>query len=126
MTPDSFLAAKSHVIHTVTNGENAPVWFPTDPDWLRFQDLRSQWLAERSATSSSMELCMVWPYLQIVAMGPKAIPLILAQLRGEGDEPDHWWIALRLLTDANPVPEEFAGQIVKMKEYWLKWGESHV
>jgi len=56
-------------------------------------------------------------------MGDVAIPLILAELRSEGDEPDHWFWALHAITDTDPVKEEDRGNIVKMGAAWLKWGE---
>lgn len=57
-------------------------------------------------------------------MGPRAIPLILAQLVSEGDDPDHWFWALQVLTGANPVSEEDEGNLRRMSAVWLEWAAS--
>jgi len=62
-------------------------------------------------------------YQAIIGMGPPAIDLILARLKAEGDDPDHWFWALQILTGINPVPEEDEGNVRKMADTWLKWGE---
>jgi len=69
---------------------------------------------------SDMALCPA--YQSVIGMGPIAIPFILAQLDSEGDEPDHWFWALRVLTEADPVKEEDRGNIVKMAAAWTEWG----
>jgi hypothetical protein len=93
--------------------------------WLEFKDLIAQWHAERGATSSITEMAMCDAYLKIIAKGPEiAVPLILAQLRSEGDEPDQWFWALHLLTGIDPVAEEDRGDFVKMSRAWLAWGDT--
>jgi hypothetical protein len=57
-------------------------------------------------------------------MGPNAIPLILRQMESEGDEPDMWFWALRVLTDVDPVPEDARGNIVRMSQAWLNWAHT--
>ena len=54
-------------------------------------------------------------------MGERAIRLILRQMENEGGEPDMWFWALRVLTDADPVPEDARGNIVHMSQAWLNW-----
>jgi len=89
---------------------------------IRFQMLVSQWYAERGATSSIEEMCTRPAYLSIMAMGPDALPLILGQLRSEGDNPDHWFVALHYITKGvDPVPDKDKGNMVKMSEAWLEW-----
>jgi hypothetical protein len=59
-------------------------------------------------------------------MGPRAIPLIIGQLKSEGDDPDHWFVALHHLSGGqDPVPEEFKGDTVKMAEFWINWANSN-
>jgi hypothetical protein len=63
-------------------------------------------------------------YQSIIGIGPAAIPLILSQLESEGEEPDHWFWALRALTSADPVKEEDRGDIVRMATAWIEWGRA--
>jgi hypothetical protein len=62
---------------------------------------------------------MLWPYQQIIGMGPGAVPLILAEL---SQETDHWFWALEAISSENPVPPEAAGDVEKAAEAWLDWG----
>ena len=56
-------------------------------------------------------------------MGEKALPLILDQLRREGDDPDYWSVALEAITGEDPVPKEAYGDTMKIAEVWLSWAE---
>ncbi len=58
-------------------------------------------------------------------MGPKVIELILAQLESEGDNPDHWFWALQVLSGTNPVSEEEEGNLRKMAKTWLRWAAAN-
>jgi hypothetical protein len=55
-------------------------------------------------------------------MGKPALPLILEDLQENGG---HWFLALRLISDENPVPSEHAGRIKQMREDWIAWGRQH-
>ena len=68
------------------------------------------------------EICSQTPYLEIVGMGEDALPFIFAELRSE---PDNWFCALRLITLADPVPEEHRGDIALMAKDWLAWAARH-
>ncbi len=92
-------------------------------DWLKFQVLITQWRNERGARSSITETVAMPAYQKIIGMGEKAVPLILAQLRSEGDEPDQWFWALKAITEANPVKPEDQGNFQKMAQAWLEWAE---
>ena len=70
------------------------------------------------------DMAMCPAYQSMIAMGLAAVPLILSQLTSEGDEPDHWFWALRTLTNLDPVKAEDRGDIVKMADAWLGWGRS--
>lgn len=87
-----------------------------------FHSLAEQWRKERGATSSITKMAMCPSYQKIIAIGPRAIPLILRQMESEGDQPDMWFWALRALTDADPVPEANRGDVVRMAHAWLGWG----
>jgi len=95
---------------------------PSYEDCRKFKRLTLQWHSERAATSSVTDM-VTWPsYQKIIGMGEVAIPLILGELQSDGTEPDHWFWALRVLTEVDPVNEEDHGDIVKMSAAWLQWG----
>ena len=58
-------------------------------------------------------------YQEIIGMGERAVPLLLAELRRE---PDDWFWALHAITGANPVPAASRGNARTMAEAWLRWG----
>jgi len=89
--------------------------------WIKFQNLIRQWRDERGAMSSITGAAMLPSYQSIIGMGEEALPLILAQLKSERDEPDQWFWALRAITGANPVRPEDQGNFAKMAQAWLQW-----
>lgn len=97
---------------------------PSSADSVKFRRLVAQWHSERDVTSSVTEMVTCPSYQRIIGMGGVAVPLILSELQSEGPEPDHWFWALRVLTDADPVAEEDRGDIVKMAAAWLEWGRA--
>ena len=54
-------------------------------------------------------------------MGPRALPLILKELE---QRPNHWFWALRALTQENPVLPEHRGAIAEMTQDWLNWARA--
>jgi hypothetical protein len=90
-------------------------------DSLIFKQLADQWRVERGSTSSTTEMVLCTAYQSIIGMGPGAIPLILSKLESEGDDPDHWFWALQVLTRANPVSEEDEGNLLNMRRAWFTW-----
>ena len=92
-------------------------------DWFRFQGLVKQWRNERGARSSITETAMMPAYQVIIGMGERAIRLIIAQLRSEGDEPDQWFWALRAITGENPVKPDLQGNFRSMAHAWFEWAE---
>jgi hypothetical protein len=94
---------------------------PVVSETAQFQELVSSWHAERGATSSVTEMVMCRSYLRIIGMGPSAVPLILRRMRHEGAEPDMWFVALQMLTGADPVTEEARGDFAAMARCWLHW-----
>ena len=113
------------------SSEEAPFHVPTAAletvfsaeDWLKFDALAAEWRRGRSATSSAVEMAMHPAYQKIIGMGDKAIPFIISELRAEGEEPDHWFWALRVLTGVDPVTDEERGDIVRMAQSWLRWAD---
>lgn len=87
-----------------------------------FAELARQWKARRSTTSTVKRMASHPAHRQIIEMGPAALPFILAEV---GHEPDHWFIALHEITQANPVPETSRGKIAEMATPWIAWGKEH-
>jgi len=86
----------------------------------RFRELRDDWKARSQFLSNTAQMAILWPYQQIIGLGRAAVPLILAELRRE---PDQWFWALEAITGENPVPEDAAGDVARMAEAWIDWGE---
>ena len=98
---------------------------PVDTDHIfLFMLLRKQWHTERKFMSSLSDIVSCQSYIGIIDMGAKALPLILTQMKNEGDDPDHWFVALEKITRQNPVPEDDYGDTVKMAQAWLLWAET--
>jgi hypothetical protein len=95
------------------------------PDSVYFRTFVSQWRKERGATSSITEMVLCSSHLNIIAMGPPAIPLILREMENEGEDPDMWFVALQLLTKTNPVTDDARGNFKKMAALWLDWAHRH-
>jgi len=88
----------------------------------RFNNLARKWKRETVNLSSIQQIVLHQAYQEIIAMGSRAIPLILNRLE---KEPDFWFWALRSLTGANPVTEEIRGDVIAMTKAWLDWGRKH-
>lgn len=92
---------------------------PETPD---FRLLTDEWKAQAEFLSSPTAIAAIPAYQAIIAMGPRAVPLILDELRRE---PDHWFVALKRITGEDPVPEDARGDLDLMAQAWLRWGRSH-
>jgi hypothetical protein len=90
-------------------------------DEQKFHRLADRWRKETFFSSSITNNLTHPDYLRIMAMGERAIPLILRELEERGG---HWFMALRYIVDENdnPVPPEHNGKIKLMTEDWLEWG----
>jgi hypothetical protein len=87
----------------------------------RFNRLKQEWKANRPPTSFVRDLVMRPSYLSIIGMGKDALPFILKELEREMD---HWFIALKAISDEDPVPVESRGNMSEMREAWLQWGRA--
>jgi hypothetical protein len=101
--------------------------YPTESKDLaeKFQALRLQWHEQRGISSSATAIVMCEAYQRIIGLGPAALPIIFAQLNSEGDRPDLWSWALRMITQQNPVPDEFRGNGKAIARFWLEWARQH-
>lgn len=93
---------------------------PDDRERALFRELAEQWRRDRPRSSSATRMASHPAYVKIIDMGPRAIPLLLLELR---DRPDHWFAALHAVTGENPVPEESRGRLPQMAAAWIAWGE---
>ena len=85
----------------------------------RFTELANRWHDETDHLSRGADIIDNDAYREIISMGEPVIPLILQDLQERGG---NWYQALRILSDADPVPAEVRGEVPKMKEAWLSWG----
>jgi len=87
---------------------------------LRFNQLAQEWKANRSRHTSFARDQVSHPaYLEIIGLGPDALPLILKELE---TELDHWFVALKSISHEDPVPAEKKGKMEEMRNAWIKWG----
>lgn len=86
----------------------------------RFKVLASEWKQDTKFLSNTTTKSMHPAYQKIIGMGEVAVPLILNDLAANG--PDDWFWALHVITDANPITDDIAGNMALMTEAWLKWG----
>lgn len=88
----------------------------------RFRRLAAEW-EQATLYLSSMEQASKHPaYQEIISMGPDVVPLLLRDLERKHT---HWFIALREITGAQPVPKDAAGNIPKMAQAWLTWAKDN-
>jgi hypothetical protein len=104
----------------------------SDPDVAvraKFRQLRREWAMQRGAMSSITEMSMLAPYQNIIALGLPVLPLIIAELKAEGDDPDQWFWALQTIAEANDlIPPQIGpqdqGNFRRMADAWLRWSEA--
>lgn len=85
----------------------------------RFHALASEWRSATRFLSSPSATAAHPAYRAVVALGPDAVPLILAEL---ADAPEPWFAALRELTGTDPVPPADRGHPAESAACWLAWG----
>ena len=82
-----------------------------------FIRLKRLWNEETSGVSSVTRILLNYHYLKIISLGPRVIPLILAEL---SKKPDHWFVALAVLSDSDPTEPGLT--FTEATDAWLKWG----
>lgn len=88
-------------------------------DEQKFRTLAEQWYLDTLLTSSYYEKILHPAYQKILTLNQNAIPLILRELEAM---PNDWFWALRVLSDADPVTADQAGDMQAMAEAWITWG----
>lgn len=84
-----------------------------------FSRLSAEWKSTRRSTSFARDWVSLPAYLEIIGIGPDAMPLILKELE---TELDHWFVALKSISGEDPVPAASKGNMNEMRNAWLKWG----
>jgi hypothetical protein len=97
----------------------------TASDWLLFEELSNEWRRETATTPSVMKMVMSRHYQRIIGMGMAAVPFILRELKTQGNDPEHWFWALEMITRQDPIPESAYGNTVEMARSWLTFAENH-
>jgi hypothetical protein len=87
-----------------------------------FEKYKGIWKTATMFTSSTTEMINHPAYLQIIALGKKAVPLLLRDMQQTSN---HWFEALHSITGINPVPKEHRGKIQLMISDWLKWAKDN-
>jgi prevent-host-death family protein len=87
-----------------------------------FGRLAGEWKDATGHLSSISQKTRHPAYQAIIAMGERAIPLILQELERE---PNDWFPALEKITGEDPVAEPSYGIVDEMAKLWLEWGKSH-
>src|SRR5205823_9743249 len=88
----------------------------------RFRRLAAEWKERSRYLSNTAQMAMLKPYQRIIGMGLPVVPLILEELRRE---PNQWFWALEAITEEDPVPPEAAGNVRRMAQAWIDWGQRH-
>jgi hypothetical protein len=94
-------------------------WQANEEEVLRFHTLAEQWKKDTAHQSNIAKRALHPAYQEIIGMGERVVPLLLAELRRE---PDDWFWALQAITGANPVPAASRGNLRAMADAWSQWG----
>ena len=98
-------------------------WFPISRRnqdlHIRFFQLLYAWKEDSKFTSSVAQMILHPNYLQIIALGTPAVPLLLEELLRE---PDFLFHALSAITGVNPIQSEHYGDTTAMTADWIEWG----
>ena len=85
-----------------------------------FQALASEWYEQTGADSSLTRITGDPNYLRIIALGKRAIPLILRELQ---KQPAPWFVALRAITGEQNIGKQHVGNFAKIAQDWIQWGK---
>jgi hypothetical protein len=87
---------------------------------FEFNKLFGRWQEETEYQSSSEMFENIY-YQEIVKLGEKVVPHIINVLKSQ---PDYLFVALKRITNENPVKPEHRGRIKEMSRDWIEWWES--
>lgn len=86
-----------------------------------FKRLAAEWRDETGMFSSISKKTVHSAYRAIIDMGEQVVPLILRDLK---ERPDHWFMALKTITGADPVPRTANVTFEQAAEAWIAWGRA--
>ncbi len=89
----------------------------------RVARLLRQWRVETAPFSSTTKITGHPAYLELIALGRAALPLLFRDL--EQSQDGHLSRALAAITGAHPVPDEARGKIREIAEAWLRWAREN-
>jgi hypothetical protein len=85
----------------------------------QFIQLANQWRRETKFLSSSDEKILHPAYQSIIAMGNRAVPLVLEELQSRRG---HWFWALKFMTNGvDPLPA--GANVETARQAWIAWGK---
>lgn len=87
-----------------------------------FHRLKEAWIGAVRFESSMSKIVQHPAYRAIIALGERAVPLILHEFLRR---PNHWSWALTEITGESPVPGEVAGDLDAIRRIWVRWGRDH-
>jgi hypothetical protein len=94
--------------------------YGTDRVSSEFKKHERRWLAQTRHLSSPIDKYLHPSYARIIGLGWAVVPYVLNSLKRR---PNDWFYALRAVTGENPVSASAAGDIRRMANLWIAWGE---
>jgi hypothetical protein len=95
---------------------------PRETTAERFRRLAVLWEEETGHLSSMTSASKHPAYQEIIKLGWDVVPLLLRDLE---ENESHWFVALREITGANPIPPSASGNVPEMVKAWLQWASGH-
>jgi hypothetical protein len=101
-----------------------PVPVPTSESLeQRVVRLLKRWREETAYLSSGTSITAHPAYLELIELGPAALPFLFRDLEQTGD--GHLSKVLTTLTGAHPIPPEDRGKIRQIAVIWLCWAREN-
>ena len=98
-----------------------PVFHTTELE-IMFNELSEKWKDDTGLYSTTTKKVVNDAYLDIIGLGKDVVPFILKDMKNGG--PAHWHAALKALTKENPVSDHDLNKNKKIRDAWLRWGET--
>lgn len=87
-----------------------------------FMQLAEAWRDETKGVSIMRDRILNQNYQKIIGLGPKVVPILIRELVFR---PDHWFHALKMITDSNPAGPEDKGDFERIRAAWIEWAKAH-
>jgi hypothetical protein len=102
--------------------QQLPTRQPTERIEDHFRRLSAVWEGAVGHLSSMTAASKHPPYQEIISLGQAVVPLLLRDLE---ENETRWFIALRRISGANPIPPSAAGNIPELVKAWTRWGRDN-